>query len=132
MVDENEEKLGDLIPAGAEDTPLNLTGEQSIRSMALMMAVKYHSDSIVKDAGMYQQYKAEGKNMQPTSTLVVLQHAMEFERYLRGDYAELANSLIGGDFEVWLKEQIDISAKKAADIFFREDEDEGAADIEQG
>lgn len=113
MSDWNSDNPIDDLPVEVSSAPLGLTHEEGIRATALAMAVRYHGDTIVKDGQMYQQFKLEGKNMQPTAPLLILQIAMDFERYLRGDYAALADQIVGGDFEVWLKRKVDEASKHA-------------------
>lgn len=112
ITNEADEFLGPL-PAEVANAPLFLDPAQSVRTLALTMAVKYHGDTIIKDGGMYQQLRMEQKDIQPTHVNVVLKTAIEFERYLRGDYAEMVDQLVGGDFEKWLGEKVEEAAKAA-------------------
>lgn len=94
------------LPAAVGDAKLDLTHEEALRATALVMAIRYHSDAVIKDGAMYQQKKLDGSNIEPTSTTLVLQWAIDFERYLRGDYAEMVDQLVGGDFTAWLEERV--------------------------
>ena len=73
---------------------LNLTKDEQIRSMALAMAVSYHKETIVKDGQMYQAMTAQGKNLRPTAPIQVIDAALVFEGYLRGEYNEFVASMV--------------------------------------
>jgi hypothetical protein len=71
------------------DTPLDLTKDEKLRSMALMLAIRHHGDTVIKDAGIYQQYKMEGRNMQPLNDELVIATAVRYEAFIRcGENAE--------------------------------------------
>lgn len=64
------------------DIKLELTPGQKLRTVALMMAIRYHTETIVKDGVMYQALMASGRNLEPTTYMKVVQIAMAFEAYL--------------------------------------------------
>lgn len=74
---------------GVTDMQLDLDKDQKLRAAALMMAIKYHLDTICRDPMMYQQMKMDGRVFQPTMAKNVVAEALLFETYLRGDYAQI-------------------------------------------
>ncbi len=103
------------IPAEVRNQPIEpMCRMDMLRVTALGMAVRYYTETIIKDGVMYQQKKMEGANLQPASHEGVLRCAISFERYLRGDYAEMADLIVDGDFNAWLKEQTERAIKMAA------------------
>lgn len=76
-----DENFG-LVPEVA-NTPLDLTPDQKLRSMALMLSISFHKDTVIKDAGMYQQYKMEGRNMSPLDDETVIKTALRYETFIR-------------------------------------------------
>lgn len=53
-----------------------------VAAIALNMAMKYHDINMVKDGVLYQQYKLEGKNLQPLHLDHVFETAIKIERHL--------------------------------------------------
>jgi hypothetical protein len=83
------------IPA-ITDMPLDMTHDEKLRMTALMMAVSYHKETIVKDGQMYQTMKAQGTNLRASSPKQVVDAAIVFEAYLRGHFNELVASMVLG------------------------------------
>ena len=75
---------------------LDLTRDEKLRATALMMAVSYHKETIVKDGQMYQTMKANGTNLRATAPTQVIDAALVFEGYLRGHYNELVAQIALG------------------------------------
>lgn len=73
---------------------LELSRDEKLRATALMMAVSYHKETIVKDGAMYQTMKANGTNLRASDPKQVLDAAMVFEGYLRGHYNELMLQIV--------------------------------------
>jgi hypothetical protein len=71
------------------DMNLELSRDEKLRMSALMMAVSYHKDTIVRDSQMYQTMKLNGANFRATDSKQVLDAALVFEGYLRGHYNEM-------------------------------------------
>ncbi len=71
------------------DMNLDMTRDEKLRATALMMAVSYHKETIVKDGQMYQTMKANGTNLRASDPKQVLDAALVFEGYLRGHYNDL-------------------------------------------
>lgn len=71
-----------LVPQIA-DTPLDLSKDEKMRAMALMLAISFHKDTVIKDAGMYQQMKLEGRNMELLTDATVVATALRYETYIR-------------------------------------------------
>jgi len=108
MNDEPEDDIKDQI-AGAAGLPnvpeilnmnLDLSRDEKLRATALMMAVSYHKETIVKDGSMYQTMKANGSNLRASEPKQVVDAAMAFEGYLRGHYNEIMLSLSLGVVQV--------------------------------
>jgi hypothetical protein len=78
------------------DIDLDLTRDEKLRATALMMAVSYHKETIVKDGSMYQTMKANGTNLRSSEPRQVIDAAMAFEGYLRGHYNELMLQIVLG------------------------------------
>jgi hypothetical protein len=78
------------------DMSLDLTRDEKLRATALMMAVSYHKETIVKDGSMYQTMTAQGKNLRATAPQQVVDAALVFEGYLRGHYNEMVASIALG------------------------------------
>ena len=64
---------------------LDLTKDEKLRTTALMLAVRYHQDTVVKEGELYQQMKMDQKQLRTTSAKIVVEYAWEFEKYLRGE-----------------------------------------------
>ncbi len=75
---------------------LDLSRDEKLRATALMMAVSYHKETIVKDGQMYQTMKANGTNLRATDPKQVVDAAIVFEGYLRGHYNELVMEIVLG------------------------------------
>jgi hypothetical protein len=78
--------------AAIKDMPISTS--TGIASIALSMAMKYHSFNIVQDGVLYQQYKIEGKNMEELSLNLVFETAMKIEIYLLGASDRIAALLV--------------------------------------
>lgn len=95
-----EQAVGEVagIPQVREilDMSLDLNKDEKLRATALMMAVSYHKETIVKDGGMYQTMKANGTNLRASAPTQVIDAAVVFEGYLRGQYNELVMEMVLG------------------------------------
>lgn len=78
------------------DMSLDLTREEKLRATALMMAVSYHKETIIKDGSMYQTMTAQGKNLRDSAPQQVVDAAIVFEGYLRGQYNDLVMGMLLG------------------------------------
>jgi len=78
------------------DMSLDLNKDEKLRATALMMAVSYHKETIVKDGNMYQTMKANGTNLRASQPAQVIDAAIVFEGYLRGHYNELVADMVLG------------------------------------
>lgn len=76
------------------DMSLDLSRDEKLRATALMMAVSYHKETIVKDGSMYQTMKANGTNLRSSHPAQVVDAAIVFEGYLRGHYNDLVASMV--------------------------------------
>lgn len=102
MIDEPEEIIEGQIAddagipnvRGVLEMNLDLTRDEKLRATALMMAVSYHKETIVKDGAMYQTMKANGTNLRASDPKQVLDAALVFEGYLRGHYNEMVAEIV--------------------------------------
>lgn len=70
---------------GVSDMKLDLTKEEKTRTLALMLALKYHSDTICRDADMMRELRSQGVTLTPSQAHKVVAQACVFEMFLRGD-----------------------------------------------
>jgi hypothetical protein len=93
--------------ANLPEIKLDFSKDEQLRVTSLMLAIRYHEGTIVRDPGMYQQLKMSNAELKPTQAKQVIVQAMLFESYLRGDYTglideameEFLEAEIGGDDE---------------------------------
>jgi len=64
------------------DEGLMLNRAEKLRSTALLLAIKYYSDTIVKDGALYNALKLDNVQLQPTSYERVVDIAIEFAIFL--------------------------------------------------
>mgnify|MGYP001617308615 CR=1 FL=1 len=111
MNDEND--MVNTIAGGPMDISemnLNLSQEEKIRTISLMMGIRYHVDTIIKDPRylelMIQKENAakfsndpnqEHWHLQPSTARGVVGIAMEFENYLLGRYSRIQSLQFGDD-----------------------------------
>jgi len=93
--------------------PVPISRDDGIRMMALSMAIKHIESTMLRDGALYQQLKLDGREIGVLRANAVLEKAIDFERYLRGDYADMAAQIVNMDFEAWLKEQTAKSVERA-------------------
>ncbi len=83
-----QEDALDEIPAELHDT--KISPQVGLSALALNMALKYHGINTVSDGALYQQYKLEGKNMQPLHMDMVFETAIQIEKHLLNAPSRLA------------------------------------------
>lgn len=92
--------VGDEIPADNPFSGLEPIKEGPISpalmvgAIALNMAMKYADMSMVKDGTLYQQYKIEGRNLNPIKLEWVFSLAREIEMHLMGTSNRLSCMVI--------------------------------------
>lgn len=82
--------------------PLNLPAIENekvspglaVASIALSLAVTYHTNSIIKDGAMYQQLKLEGKDIKSSGVEDVIDIARQFEIHLLQSSERIAGIII--------------------------------------
>src|SRR5262245_59175704 len=84
--------MSDPITPDPSDDPLKQVAELApgtavapavgIAAIALNFALKYHDINTVQDGALYQQYKLEGKNMNPLHLDMVFETGMKIEMHL--------------------------------------------------
>lgn len=65
------------------DMPLDLTKDEKLRVTALMLAIKYYTDTIVSDGQLYQAMVSTGKVLAPATAMGVVDVACKFAAYLK-------------------------------------------------
>jgi hypothetical protein len=75
----------------------------TIAGLALTLALKYHDIGTVQDGTLYQQYKLEGKNLQPLHLDHVFETAIRMEAHLIASEKRIA-ALIIDALEVMVEE----------------------------
>ena|SRR5579859_4197399 len=90
---------------------LDLTKDEKLRSASLLLAIRYHVDTIIKDAKyleLMMQREKEAKfsndpeeqlrwHLQPTTVGAVLRIAQEFEQFLLGNRSAIASMEVNGE-----------------------------------
>lgn len=66
----------------------------AIGAVALNFALKYHGINIVSDGVLYQQYKLEGRNLQPLHLDDVFETAIKMEQHLLATSDRIAKIVI--------------------------------------
>lgn len=90
-----DDNVGDELKEVAAVSPNTpVAPAHAIASIALSMAMKYHGINIVQDGALYQQYKLEGKNMQPLHLDMVLETAGRLEAWLLGSSKRIAELVV--------------------------------------
>jgi hypothetical protein len=87
---EGRKPFQELSPAGTAP----IATAQTIAALALNMAIQYHDVGVVKDGAMYQQYKLEGRNLQPLDLDMVFETAIKMEAYLMGADERISKMLV--------------------------------------
>lgn len=82
--DEHDQAMEDLgVPTSMGNVSVALDRDQMIRFFALNMAIKYHDSTVISDGVLYQQYRMEGKEMQPLTQDHVIATALRYEIFIR-------------------------------------------------
>lgn len=92
--------LGDLEPV--KEAPI--APAQAIAAVALSMAMKYHDITTVQDGTLYQQYKLEGKNLDPLHLDMVFETAMRIEAHLLAASDRIAKIVVDAVTDAVIKE----------------------------
>lgn len=100
----------DELPADVRDMNLNLDPVQKVRTVALMLGIKYYTDTIIKDATYLQLMMSREKEMKfsnepdaalwhlrPASVNGVIACAQEFENFLLGNRSAVQSIKIGDE-----------------------------------
>jgi hypothetical protein len=80
------------LPEEVKDS--KITTQMGVAAIALNIAMRYHDTNVVKDGALYQQYKLEGKNLQPLMLDHVLETAIKIEKHLLESHSRMALMLI--------------------------------------
>lgn len=71
-----------------------LTHDETLRGSALALACNYYVNTIVKDGELYREMVRDNRVLKPATYMGVLEVAMSFEAFLRGDLEETADSVV--------------------------------------
>lgn len=88
---ESAEALG-RNPITIEGT--GLTHDETIRGSALAIACRYYTETIVKDGDLYREMMRDNRVLKPATYIGVLEVALSFEAFLRGDLNRTANAIV--------------------------------------
>jgi hypothetical protein len=86
----NDDILKDIEPI--KDAPI--APAHGIAAVALTLALKYHDINTVQDGALYQQYKLEGKNMNPFHLDHVFETAERMELWLLASSERIAKVIV--------------------------------------
>lgn len=76
---------------------VRLTRDDALRSAALVMALRYHLDTIVRDGELYREMSRDSNHKwKTTAPQQVVDAAVIFEAYLRGDLGEMMEVTVDG------------------------------------
>jgi hypothetical protein len=97
-------------PTDISEMKLDLTQDEKIRTVSLMMGIRYHVDTIIKDPRYLEvmiQREKEAKfsnepdqehwHLRPSTARGVVGIALEFEAYLRGYHSHFASIEFDGE-----------------------------------
>lgn len=112
MTDEISESMAEDFDQvlDVRDMKLDLTKDEKLRTAALMMAIRYHTETIIKDAAYLQlmmQREKEAKfsndpdmemiHLRPSTVTAVVHIAREFENFLLGKPSSVASIEVNGE-----------------------------------
>lgn len=106
----DDDPLNTLKPIG--DTPLATS--HGVAAIALTLAMKYHDINTVQDGTLYQQYKLEGRNMQPLHIDMVFETAIKIERHLLASSDRIAKLVIDAVVDGIEKEDAGAAGEEAS------------------
>ena len=81
-----------------------LTHDETIRGSALAIACRYYTETIVKDGDLYREMVRDNRVLKPATYIGVIEVALSFEAFLRGDLARTADAILEKETEEPLKE----------------------------
>lgn len=90
----------DLLPAPAFDPGsviLDFNKEEKLRMTALMLATRYHTESVIKEGGLYNAMKMSGENLRTLTPELVVETAIIFEKYLTTGQMTIVKRPDGGE-----------------------------------
>ena len=93
-----ESSMQDAAEALAEN-PIQLEGQrlthnETIRGSALAIACRYYTDTIVKDGELYREMVRDGKVLKPATYIGVIEVALAFEAFMRGDLRRTVDAIV--------------------------------------
>ncbi len=85
----------------AEPIPMGV----AVGALALNFAMKFYDINTVQDGTLYQQYKLEGKNMEPLHLDMVFEMAKQIEAHLMTTPNRLSSMICDAAAEILLAEE---------------------------
>jgi len=83
--DKNYSELIDEVESRGRSAVDRLTHGELLRAQALSQACSYYINTIVKDGELYREMMREGRVLKPATYIGVIETAISFEAYLKGD-----------------------------------------------
>lgn len=71
-----------------------LTHDETIRGSALAIACRYYTDTIVKNGDLYREMVRDGKVLRPATYVRLLEVALAFEVFIRGELKRTAEAVV--------------------------------------
>lgn len=103
MKDQEPADLSVVEDAGIAFDPtaqhLSLSKEEKRRTTALMLAIKYHADTIVQDADMYRELVRNQAHLTPTTCAKVVGIAAQFDQFIAGQLPVADEPAPGGSHQ---------------------------------
>lgn len=76
-----------------------LTHDETLRGTALSLACRYYVETIVKDGDLYREMVRDNRVLKPATFMGVLQVALAFEAFIRGELKRDADAVSDVDVE---------------------------------
>lgn len=74
-----------------------LTHDETVRASALSIACRYYVETIVKDGELYREMVRENRVLKPATYVGVIEVAIAFEAYLRGELKATQEAIVEGE-----------------------------------
>lgn len=76
------------------DLSAGLTHDETLRGSALSIACRYYTETIVKDGDLYREMVRDNKVLKAATYIGVIEVAMAFESFLRGELKATADAVV--------------------------------------
>ena len=71
-----------------------LSHDEMLRASALSIACRYYTETIVKDGDLYRGMMRDNRVLKPATYIGVLEVALSFEAFMRGDLERTADAIV--------------------------------------